>query len=79
MRIVTLEPALTLEPAMIAAWLKDERRRRGWLQKELAKRLGLTQQSVSRFECGTHFPTLEVLRKMAELFDGTIVVRFERN
>ncbi|MBQ8510241.1 MAG: DNA (cytosine-5-)-methyltransferase [Clostridia bacterium] len=37
-------------------------------QSELADRLGLTRQAVSRYECGDSFPDISVLREIASTF-----------
>jgi len=37
-------------------------------QSELADRLGLTRQAISRYECGDSFPDISVLREMAAIF-----------
>lgn len=38
--------------------LKQERINAGYTQKEFAKKLGITQQRVSQWECGKVEPTL---------------------
>ena len=61
-------------PLQIRALRKD----RGWSQKDLAQRVGMTQEGVSRLEnldYGKY--TLTTLKRLASAFDVALVVRFE--
>ena len=49
--------------------VRNLREERGWSQKELAKRTGMSQPAVARFEAGGTTPTLAVLDRMARAFD----------
>ena len=44
------------------------RKRSGWSQEELAERLGVSRQAVSKWESGTSLPDLYRIIKMSELF-----------
>ena len=48
--------------------IADLRRKRGWSQEHLAEQLGVTRQSVSKWESGTATPELEKLAALADLF-----------
>lgn len=51
---------------------------RGWSQKELAERLAMTQEGVSRLESLNYGKfTLTTLKRLASAFDVALVVRFE--
>lgn len=52
--------------------IKSEREKRGWDQAELAARLEIGQQAVSRWEKGGSRPRVDALHKMVELFEGDI-------
>jgi transcriptional regulator with XRE-family HTH domain len=41
-------------------------------QSELADRLGLTRQAISRYECGDSFPDISILREMASIFNISV-------
>ena len=41
-------------------------------QIEVATKLGLTQSTYSKYENGIHPPTIEILKKLAELFDVSL-------
>ena len=48
------------------------RRKQGWSQEELGSRLGVSRQTVSKWESGQTTPELEKLVAMAELFQISI-------
>ena len=45
-----------------------ERKKKGWSQEELADKLDVSRQSVSKWEGGLSIPEVEKIVKMAELF-----------
>lgn len=52
--------------------LKIEREKRGWSQEELAQKLFVSRQSVSKWENGKNYPNIEVIIDLSNLFDITI-------
>ncbi|WP_089967922.1 helix-turn-helix domain-containing protein [Lihuaxuella thermophila] len=52
--------------------LKTERKKKGWSQDELAKKLFVSRQSVSKWENGQNYPSIEIIIKLSDLFDVTI-------
>lgn len=46
------------------------RKEKGFSQKELAKALGIRQQSVSQWECGIAEPRLAVIAQVSELLES---------
>lgn len=48
--------------------LTELRKQRGWSQEELGERLGVTRQTVSKWELGSTTPEMEKLAAMGELF-----------
>lgn len=48
--------------------LIELRKQRGWSQEELGERLGVTRQTVSKWELGSTTPEMEKLAAMGELF-----------
>jgi transcriptional regulator with XRE-family HTH domain len=52
--------------------LKSERKKRGWSQEELAEKLFVSRQSVSKWETGLNYPSIEVIIKLSDLFEVTI-------
>lgn len=57
-----------IDPHRTGAVIARLRRDRDWTQLELAERLHVTHQAVSRWERGESFPDLVVLHNLAELF-----------
>lgn len=51
--------------------IAELRRQRGWSQENLAERLGVTRQSVSKWESGTSVPDLDKIIGLSELFGVT--------
>lgn len=48
--------------------LTELRRSKGWSQEQLGEQLGVTRQTVSKWELGSTTPELEKLAKMSEIF-----------
>lgn len=54
---------------MFSDVLKRLRKREGWSQEELGRRLGLAKSTISMYENGTREPSLEILEAIADLFN----------
>ncbi len=54
--------------AVLLVRIRAERDRRGWSQRELARRAGVPQYTVSRYEAGVRKLDLDVLEKLARAF-----------
>lgn len=52
--------------------LKKEREKRGWSQTELAEKIHVSRQSVSKWETGKNYPSIEVIIHLSDLFGITI-------
>src|SRR5690554_2363449 len=52
--------------------LKKEREKKGWSQIELAKKIHVSRQSVSKWETGKNYPSIEVIIDLSDLFGITI-------
>lgn len=52
--------------------LKTERRRKGWSQEELAEKLFVSRQSVSKWENGQNYPSIEIIIKVSDLLELSI-------
>ncbi|QTN01114.1 helix-turn-helix domain-containing protein [Sediminibacillus dalangtanensis] len=52
--------------------LKKERKDKGWSQEELAEKLFVSRQSISKWENGQNFPSIEIIIKLSDLFGVTI-------
>lgn len=65
---------------MIGEKIMMLRRQQGWSQEELANRLDVTRQSVSKWESGMSVPELEKIVRLSEVFEVTtdFLLREER-
>ena len=45
------------------------RKKCGWSQEELAEQLGISRQSVSKWESGMSIPDLDKIIKLSDLFE----------
>lgn len=52
--------------------LKKEREKRDWSQTDLAEKLHVSRQSVSKWETGKNYPNIEVIIDLSGLFGITI-------
>ncbi|MDN7245453.1 helix-turn-helix transcriptional regulator [Planococcus shenhongbingii] len=52
--------------------LKEEREKRGWSQAGLAEKIHVSRQSVSKWETGKNYPSIDVLIDLSDLFDITL-------
>ncbi|WP_107839134.1 helix-turn-helix domain-containing protein [Metasolibacillus meyeri] len=52
--------------------LKQEREKKGWSQAELAEKIHVSRQSVSKWETGKNYPSIEVIIELSDLFGITI-------
>lgn len=57
---------------IIARHLQFLRKSHNYTQEEIAKKLDISRQEVSKWETGTAVPDLEVLLKISRLYDITI-------
>jgi transcriptional regulator with XRE-family HTH domain len=52
--------------------LKRLRKKRGWLQTQLAEQIGSHLSHINRLETGKYNPSLNVFQKLAAVFEVTI-------
>ena len=53
---------------ILADKITEERKKNGWSQEDLAERLGVSRQSVSKWESAGSVPDLQKVIQMADLF-----------
>lgn len=49
--------------------IRDHRNKRSWSQQELADKLNVSRQTVSRWEIGSSIPDVEMMMKISDLFE----------
>lgn len=52
--------------------LKEEREKRNWSQHDLAEKIHVSRQSVSKGETGQNYPSIEIIIHLSDLFGITI-------
>lgn len=52
--------------------LKQEREKRNWSQNDLAEKIHVSRQSVSKWETGKNYPSIEVIIQLSDLFGISI-------
>ena len=52
--------------------LREYRERRGWSQGELARRLGVSRQTINAVETDKYDPSLPLALRMAKLFGVSV-------
>ena len=52
--------------------LKLEREKRGWSQTDLAEKIHVSRQSVSKWETAKNYPSIEIIIELSDLFGITI-------
>jgi len=52
--------------------VKKEREKRSWSQTDLAEKIHVSRQSVSKWETGKNYPSIEVIIDLSDLFGITI-------
>ncbi len=61
--------------------LKQLRQSKGWSQGQVAMKIGVDMQRISKYERGVLFPTTELALKLADLFEVSLdyMLRNEEN
>ena len=57
---------------ILAEKITEERKKNGWSQEELASRIGVSRQAVSKWESAGAVPDLQKILQLAELFGVSI-------
>ena len=52
--------------------IKNLRKNKGYTQEELANKLNVVRQTISKWEKGYSVPDAEMLKKLAEIFDTNV-------
>lgn len=66
------------EAASLAVQIREMRRRRGWTQGELARRIGTTQSAIARLENAEYEGyTVHILRRLARAAGWRLEIRLQ--
>jgi transcriptional regulator with XRE-family HTH domain len=61
-------------PADLRRALKEARKKRGWSQRDLARRLGIAQRHVSGIESGKIVPRYDTLLELVRMLDRDLIM-----
>ena len=61
-------------PAELRRALKDAREKRGWSQRDLARRLGIAQRHISGIESGKIVPRYDTLLEFVRMLDRDLLM-----
>lgn len=64
--------AIAAEDKGFASRFASLRRRKGLMQKEIAAKLGISNQAVSKWECGLGTPKIATLVALSSLLDVSL-------
>lgn len=63
------------ERLKIAQQIRNLRRKLGYTQSDLAKKLGVIQQYISKIETGRENVSIDTLKKIADVFDCNLIIK----
>lgn len=58
-----------MDPILIGKFINEQRIKNNLTQKELANKLSVTSQAISKWENGRGIPDIEMLKKLSEIFN----------
>lgn len=56
----------------LAENLKTSRKKLGYTQQQIAEKLKITQSTYAGYETGRSTPNIEILRKIADIYDTSL-------
>ena len=62
-----------MDKIQVGLKIANYRKEKGFTQKDLAEKLGVTDKSVSKWETGVNFPDVAILERLAEELDITVL------
>lgn len=57
---------------LIGKFIAEERKRKGFTQKQLSEKLGISDKTISKWECGNGFPDISLLLPLCKELDITV-------
>lgn len=61
-----------MDQVRIGRFIAEERKKKGWTQKQLAEKLGISDKTVSKWECGNGFPEVSLLLPLCDELGITV-------
>lgn len=57
---------------LIGKFIAEERKRKGYTQRQLSEKLGISDKTISKWECGNGFPEISLLLPLCNELDITV-------
>ncbi len=57
---------------LIGKFIAEERKRKGYTQKQLSEKLGISDKTISEWECGNEFPDASLIFPLCNELDITV-------
>lgn len=61
-----------MDQVKIGKFISDERKAKGYTQKQLSELLGISDKTISKWECGRGYPSIDSLKEISTFFSVTI-------
>lgn len=61
-----------MDPKLTGAFIANLRNEKNWTQAELAKLLGLSDKTISKWESGSGYPDITIFPKLSQIFEVSI-------
>lgn len=61
-----------MDKILVGKFISEQRKAKGFTQKDLAEKLNVTDKAVSKWETGKGYPDIEILEALSDIFDVTI-------
>lgn len=61
-----------MDQVKIGKFISDERKAKGYTQKQLSELLGISDKTISKWECGRGYPSIDLLKEISTFFSVTI-------
>ncbi len=62
-----------MDQALIGKFIAEERNRKGYTQKQLAEKLGISDKTISEWECGNEFPDASLIFPLCNELDIAVI------
>lgn len=66
-----------MDQVKIGKFISDERKAKGYTQKQLSELLGISDKTISKWECGIGFPDVSLIEPLATSLGITIAELFK--
>ena len=61
-----------MDQVKIGKFISDERKAKGYTQKQLSELLGISDKTISKWECGRGYPSIDSLKEISRYFSVSI-------